>query len=192
MESSNRFAFKEWSVICAALAAGRQSLILRKGGIHEGRDGFRVAHNEFWLFPTEFHQAAGVLKPAAEPFLNEVRCEQHDPEQMKICLYAVVENVVQIGNESDLQTLDPWHIWSEQTIRDRFHYKTDGLFALIVRIFRLAEPVTIAQSPEFAGCRSWVDLPQAISTESLKPVLTDEQHAARLVELQRCTAGFTA
>src|ERR1700722_13719814 len=38
MQSVNRFAFKEWAVTCQALAAGRQSLLLRKGGIHE-RDG---------------------------------------------------------------------------------------------------------------------------------------------------------
>ena len=52
MEPVNQIAFKEWAVVCAALASGQQSLILRKGGIHEGRDGFRVAHREFWLFPT--------------------------------------------------------------------------------------------------------------------------------------------
>ena len=29
-------AFKEWAGVCAALAEGRQSLIVRKGGIAEG------------------------------------------------------------------------------------------------------------------------------------------------------------
>ena len=33
-------AFKEWAIICEALGAGVQSIILRKGGIHEGREGF--------------------------------------------------------------------------------------------------------------------------------------------------------
>lgn len=33
-------AFKEWDIVCKALEEGRQSLILRKGGIHEGREGF--------------------------------------------------------------------------------------------------------------------------------------------------------
>ena len=35
---------------------GRQSVILRKGGIAEGRDGFAFRHREFFLFPTFFHE----------------------------------------------------------------------------------------------------------------------------------------
>ena len=34
-------AFKEWAVVCQALAAGRQSVILRKGGIAEEGGIFR-------------------------------------------------------------------------------------------------------------------------------------------------------
>ena len=44
MQSANRFAFKEWAVTCQALAAGRQSLLLRKGGIHERNGRFEVEH----------------------------------------------------------------------------------------------------------------------------------------------------
>ena len=56
METTNRIAFKEWATICAALESRGQIAILRKGGIHEGRQGFRVAYPEFWLFPTYVHQ----------------------------------------------------------------------------------------------------------------------------------------
>ena len=35
------FGFKEWTLICDALGRGEQSIILRKGGIAEGRAGFR-------------------------------------------------------------------------------------------------------------------------------------------------------
>ena len=35
-----------------ALGRGEQIIILRKGGIHEGRGGFQVDQPEFWLFPT--------------------------------------------------------------------------------------------------------------------------------------------
>src|SRR4029077_8093936 len=48
--------FKEWAVVCEALGRGRQSIILRKGGIAEGRDGFLFKHQEFFLFPTWFHE----------------------------------------------------------------------------------------------------------------------------------------
>ena len=42
--------FKEWAVVCEALGSGRQSIILRKGGIAEGREGFSFKHREFFLF----------------------------------------------------------------------------------------------------------------------------------------------
>jgi len=32
--------FKEWSLVCDAFGRGEQSIILRKGGIAEGREGF--------------------------------------------------------------------------------------------------------------------------------------------------------
>src|SRR5271163_3110147 len=50
--------FKEWTLICEALGSGAQSIILRKGGIAEGRAGFRFQHDEFFLFPTLFHEQA--------------------------------------------------------------------------------------------------------------------------------------
>ena len=61
MLAENNIAFKEWAVVCAALASGRQTIILPKGGIDEGREGFRVKHREFWLLPTRFHQDARAI-----------------------------------------------------------------------------------------------------------------------------------
>ena len=44
MPTSFQMAFKEWAVICRALAQGRQRLILRKGGIEEPGGQFELAH----------------------------------------------------------------------------------------------------------------------------------------------------
>ena len=64
--------FKEWAAVCEALGQGRQSVILRKGGIAEGREGFSFKHSEFFLFPTWFHEQPkkvrewhGLLSPSA-------------------------------------------------------------------------------------------------------------------------------
>ena len=52
-----------------ALGRGEQIVILRKGGIAEGRGGFRAEHDRFWLFPTRFHQQSeGVIESARERF----------------------------------------------------------------------------------------------------------------------------
>ena len=54
--------FKEWTLVCDALGSGAQSIIIRKGGIAEGRAGFRFEHPEFFLFPTLFHEQVTKLK----------------------------------------------------------------------------------------------------------------------------------
>ena len=58
-----RNAFKEWAIVVDALGRGDQILILRKGGIAEGRDGFRVDHQNFLLFPTLYHQQRDCVTP---------------------------------------------------------------------------------------------------------------------------------
>ena len=55
-------ALKEWAVTIAALEAGDQVLIVRKGGIGEKR--FELPHPRFYLFPTFEHQRPELVKPA--------------------------------------------------------------------------------------------------------------------------------
>src|SRR5207244_11867275 len=57
--------FKEWSLLCDALGRGRQSVILRKGGIAEGRGGFSFRHREFFLFRTFFHEQVAKVRIAS-------------------------------------------------------------------------------------------------------------------------------
>ena len=66
--------FKEWARVCDHLATGVTSLILRKGGIAEGRGGFDFGHTDFWLFPTFFHNEDEGLKPA-------FRSPRHEPRR---------------------------------------------------------------------------------------------------------------
>jgi hypothetical protein len=178
MEIANRIAFKEWAVVCRALAEGAQSIILRKGGIHEGREGFRVEHREFWLFPTQFHQQPQQLIPAAEPIWQRTIAEPPAAATIPIAHYVVVEQVHEIDDESVLGRLAGTHIWSPATIAERFHYRQPGLFLLLARVFRIPTPHVLADTPYFAGCRSWVELPEAISIAGATPVLSDDQFAA--------------
>ena len=184
MDSSNRFAFKEWAVVCAALAAGQQSLILRKGGIHEGREGFRIAHREFWLFPTGFHQQPNSVVPKAQPLLGKVLAEVPPDNEVRIRHYVEVERVVAVQEESALTPLQPWHIWSDETVHQRFHYKSPGLFVMLVRVHQLPDVQKLPVSLHFAGCRSWVDFPEELSTSVLTPVISKEVHTERMRQLE--------
>ncbi len=61
-------ALKEWAAVCQALAVGRQTILLRKGGIAEGPGGFRAEHDAFWLLPTYFHEAPRRCGPTIARF----------------------------------------------------------------------------------------------------------------------------
>src|SRR6202008_2889719 len=63
-------AFKEWALVCASMLRGEASLIFRKGGIAEGREGFPFQQDRFFVLPTFFHEQADRLRidvPTAEP-----------------------------------------------------------------------------------------------------------------------------
>jgi hypothetical protein len=173
MLDGNCIALKEWAAVCAALDAGRQCLLLRTGGIDEGPAGFRIDHGEFWLFPTRFHQQPGELIPAAEEFLQQSRLAIPTPGTVSLQLYGVVHEVARIDDEAVLQNLDGLHVWSEETIRQRFHYRRPGLFAVTLRVYRRPLPLEISDTEQFAGCRSWVDLAERYFTHGLSPVLSD-------------------
>jgi hypothetical protein len=192
-QPANAVAFKEWAAICQALGSGQQSLILRKGGIHEGEQGFRVAHPEFWLYPTYLHEGADQLVSGAAPLLAVANASR--PEAGTICFsyYAQVAEVYEICDEAHALGLAGLHFWSEATVRQRFHYRQPGFFALVVRVWALSKPVVIEELPRFAGCRSWVELSEPLSTAGLVAVLSDKEFESRRQQIadQRGGSGAT-
>jgi hypothetical protein len=186
--AANRYAFKEWAVVCKALETGRQSVLLRKGGIHERGGRFEVEHNEFWLFPTRFHQNADEIRAEARPLLQHAAAEAPIANSVRLSLYAVVDEVVELADESLLPRLADLQILADGTLRERFRYRRPGLFVLTVRIYRRAAPITLPESPHFAGCRTWVDLEQDLTTDGLVPVLDDAAYSARVSAVRSALA----
>jgi hypothetical protein len=185
MLTNCRTAFKEWAAVCAALSAGRQTLILRKGGIAEGPSGFQPEHSEFWLLPTRFHERPDALAERDRHFFDLVQADLPPDDRLQIAQYAVVAEVIEISDERLLPALEPLHVYGPQTVRERFHYRWPGLFLLAVRTYRAPAAVEIPVWPELAGCRSWVELPEPLSTAGLQPAIDDEEFAARLAEIRQ-------
>jgi hypothetical protein len=170
MQIANRMALKEWASVCAAVAQDRQSILLRNGGIDEGPGGFQVQLTEFWLYPTRFHQNAAELAPDAAGLLNDPAAGPPPAGMVQLSLYAVVRQVEHIENESELQRFRGLHVLSDAAVHERFHYRRPGLFAIHIEAFLCSEPHAISESPEFAGCHSWVDLGVELPTVGLRPV----------------------
>jgi hypothetical protein len=173
--------FKEWQVVCDALASGRQSILLRKGGIHEGREGFSFAHESFFLFPTRFHALADQVREGDV----KVMPEWEPGDMIRITHHAEASWAITLADWEKVSALEPLHIYSEPTVRDRFDWEGKGMASgsihlALVRIRELAEPWEFPYEARYGGCRSWVNLPEAPAgwRESARTVLDDEAFAA--------------
>lgn len=175
------FGFKEWTLICEALGRGGQSIILRKGGIAEGRAGFRFHHESFLLFPTLFHEQVGKLKlPAGTP-LPAARADG----QIEIHYAVRVEWTRDVADWETVQRLAPHHLWQEAEIEKRFRQDDDpGVSLAFVRVSRLSPSYVFPDSPRYGGCRSWVQLPDLPAGIATLPVLEDAAHREREKTIQ--------
>jgi hypothetical protein len=168
-----RIAFKEWAVVVDALGRGEQIIILRKGGIDEGRGGFQVEHDRFLLFPTLFHQQRESVLPAAQARYDAI-APGLSAELLRLELFAEVADWKFLDSFEAAQQLRGQHVWRDEVIRDRFDWgKSKSIYAMAVRVYQLPLPVELPMRAEYGGCKSWVDLDCDISTEGAQPALAD-------------------
>jgi len=153
-----RMAFKEWAAICRALAAGRQDVILRKGGIAEPAGGFRVAAEEFLLLPTFVHQAPESLLPEARDLLRDIDADRPPEGTVVFRHRARVRDAAVVTSLADLERWRSRHVWSEAAVVERFRRWKDELQVLVVAVEPLAAPITLPWHDGYGGCKSWVDL----------------------------------
>ncbi|AMV39648.1 DUF1802 family protein [Planctomyces sp. SH-PL62] len=173
--------FKEWSGVCDALASGEQTLILRKGGIAEDGGGFTPEHRAFWLYPTRLHESQQGLRIESTPS----GAASPDAATVPIRSLAMVEAIHHLDREDRLDALEPFHVWTAETVHKRFHYRRPGLWVLSVRVWTKPAPAVVVVTPEQLGCKTWVPLEPPLPTLGLAPVLDAERWAARREHLRK-------
>ncbi len=179
LERHNR-AFKEWAVSCDAMRRGEQILLIRKGGVREEGGVFQISDSEFFLMPTYEHQNARLLKPEYLPRLAECLARERDPNVIVIDSYAVVTAIHQARDEEQVQGVARECIWNDTYTQERFNFNPyDPLYLVVLRVYRLPKPYTVSMLPEYGGCKSWVTLAEALSTEGAVPVISDAEFEAR-------------
>ena len=118
-----RIALKEWAVAVKALDRGEQIMLLRKGGIREEGKDFRVIHPEFLLYPTFEHQKDELLQEKYHQDLRQVLSEAQGGDTITFSHWAGVEEVIELTEQDKLDTLSPYHIWSDDYAQKRLHWK---------------------------------------------------------------------
>jgi hypothetical protein len=191
--------FKEWALVCEALGAGRQSIILRKGGIAEGREGFSFKHREFFLFPTWFHEQPEKVTwhgpPSQYPLVSDLRTNASDRQGMpmphiEIKFAAQIELSRTVNSWPIAEALEPLHILRPEVVRERFYYdEAPGLHIALVRIFRLFAVWKFPEEKKYGGCRSWVKLPEAPDNLQLEAVLSDAENLRRREQFLKIVGG---
>jgi hypothetical protein len=184
-----RVAFKEWAVVVDALGRGDQILILRKGGISEGRGGFQVEHPSFLLFSTLFHQQRESVSPTAQQRFDLIAPSLPGPDKLRIEYFGELIAWERLDSLAAAERLRGQHIWRDEVIAERFDWgKSKNIFALAVRMYRLPVVSELPMLPQYGGCKSWVELDTDISTAGAVPVLNDAAFEHRLSEFRGALA----
>jgi len=122
------------------------------------------------------------------PLLERAEADHPSAGLVRLAHFAEVAHVRYVANLETALRLQDLHCWSEQTIRARFAYRQPGLFVLAVRLYRAAQVHELAETTEYAGCKSWVELERELPTENAVPVLSDAAFEVAVQALQHVCA----
>jgi len=196
----NMLALKEWSIVCRALENGRQSILLRKGGILEYKEGFEISQKIFLLYPTLEHQSREYLQ---QDYLQEIELliKNNGPNFVQdkintITILARIEGMQEFNDETKLSKLEKYHIWNEKYVNMRMSYNPKKpMNALLLRIYKLPEPISVKVNPEWAGCKSWINIDLSnmnrISSDNIDKLLNLCEPVIKEDDFQKISDSFT-
>lgn len=174
-------ALKEWASVLAACARGEQLVFIRKGGLIEPGGGFEFRAPRFLLYPTYEHQTVTFLRSPFQALFEEAMAQKPADGRVAFALCAEVAYAAQSRDADLLRRLAPFHIYNDAFLAQRLRWQPDQPLVIgVIRAWRLPAPVSLPLSSRYAGCKSWVELEQAVSLEGATPVLDDQAFAERL------------
>lgn len=189
--TSEPIGLKEWAVAVKALESGRQAIVLRKGGIAEETREFRLESPAFYLFPTYEHQRPELVKESERDVVAVTREEAlRHPGIVRLTSYAEVAEDIELSDAAALSRLDRLHIWTPDYAEERLKWKRNKpLHVLLLRVFRLMEPIDLPFRDEYNGCKSWTAFTDPLPARKKQQVLSDEAFALAQAELQAALDG---
>jgi len=169
---------KEWATVVKALEYGKQTVILRKGGILETASGFNVESKKFFLFPTWEHQEPKHVKPEYHNFLEEVLNDKPDEGFNKITSLAEVLYEKDVTSVETVDRLSEFHVWSDMYIEERRNWNPEKPFkAIFLKTSKIPE-IKLPLNSSFQGCKSWVEINS--NFDSVESVLNESEIQTKL------------
>ena len=186
-------ALKEWHAACEAMRCGRQTVLLRKGGIADDAraSSFEIRSTEFALFPTNFHVDAALLaREEAAALAAGAAPDMKKGESVTLALVARVTGAWIVDGARGLEALRAlknYHCWSDALQQTRLAYKPQmGLTILELRAYEAAagnRATLEADLERYGGCKSWIDIDPWTPT-TLRACVSDEDFAERGARLR--------
>ena len=178
-------ALKEWGAAVHALLDGRQTVLLRKGGIREKR--FALDASQFLLFPTVAHSHAERVRPEHHDVLAGSADSTED--SVLVRAGANVVAAVEVNQPERIGELADLHIWTAESVRaDRLDFRPrHRLTVLVVAARALVEPVRVPRTPQHRGCNSWVQL--ALPHPAYAAPVHDADALAEIADRVRSSVG---
>lgn len=185
-------ALKEWGAAVHALLDGRQTVLLRKGGIHE--KAFEVpgeaSSGRFVLFPTVAHSHTERVRPEHRDVLARGDADVDEVAgTLTVRAGVSLVDAVQVRRPDGLREIEDLHIWTHESIvTDRLDFRPKKeLQVLVVRAVALPDAVTLERVEAYGGCKSWLDLPVAWTGDARQ--VHDNARLAQDVERVRRAVG---
>jgi hypothetical protein len=192
LQKSSNIGLKEWAVTSGALGRGDQIFMLRKGGIREDGRHFKIEHEQFLMYPGLFHEGELLLKPEHQGLLKETANTDFSKE-VSFSVFCELVETIEISEEHHVRVLDSFHIWSKEFPVKRFNWKPrHPLKLMIVRAYRLDSPVTVDVTDDYAGCKSWIELSDAIDLTNITPALPGAEFTALRSSIHEALAAVPA
>jgi len=169
-------ALKEWASVIAAMLAGDQVTMLRKGGI--GEASFAVADERFLLLPTHVHQRPELLAPRARATYADHLAVTEEPPRVNLTAWCEVAAVHELTEQHELDALRPFHVLGPGYATARLKWRPKHpLVAIVARVHAIHPAIPLDMDPVMRGCRSWIEVP--VEIPGAHPVLTDDDFRSR-------------
>ncbi|GKU80218.1 DUF1802 family protein [Paenibacillus sp. L3-i20] len=184
-------ALKEWAVSVKALLEGNQIIIMRKGGIIEETRDFQLISDSFYLMSAYEHQRKELLKEGNRDAMDETLKEWTElQDKIKLEAYAEVVQDIEINDQETLDKLRHLHIWTDTFAEERLKWKRKKpLHLLLLKVYKLDQPVFAPMRDAYNGCKSWVRLEDELILPAMRPVLSDEQLTQEIDQIKHALMG---
>lgn len=183
---SCQVALKEWASVLAACARGEQLVFIRKGGLIEPGSSFEFRATRFLLYPTYEHQTVTFLRSPFQALFEEAMAQKPADGHVAFALCGEVAYSTQSRDADLLKRLEPFHIYNDAFTSQRLRWQPDQPLVIgVIRAWRLPAPVSLPLAGHYVGCKSWVDLEQAVSLEGAAPVLDEHTFGERLASIRK-------